>query len=156
MKRLLLILFLPMGVLAQEPQPKAHAESPPTTSVASQYRQVTFANLGVPSGPNQVRYATDAGADSNGVCIGGGSGMYAYWDVATQTWYCNKGNGGGGSGTGDVTSDTSTSSVGQAAIFSNTTGKQIGRFTSSGWVKATGGILSVQSSVNLTSDVTGN
>jgi len=55
-----------------------------------------------------------------------------------------------------VTSDTSTASVGQVAIFSSTTGKQIGRFTSSGWVKATGGILSTVASINAATDITGN
>lgn len=130
---------------------------PPASSVASAFRQVTHVNLGIPSGVNQVRYSTDSGSDpTTGECISGGLGMYAFWDHASGKWYCTKGNGGGGSSSGDVTSDTSTSSVGQAAVFSNTTGKQIGRFTSSGWVKATGGILSVQSSVNLATDVTGN
>jgi hypothetical protein len=46
--------------------------------------------------------------------------------------------------------------VGQAAVFSNTTGKQIGRFTLSGWVKATGGVLNTQAQINLATDVTGN
>ena len=122
---------------------------------ASGFRQVTFQNLGVPA-DNNTRWCTNCGSDpTTGVCTANGSGRYAF--RAGGVWYCTLGNGNGGGGAGgDVSSDTSTASVGQAAIFSNTTGKQIGRFTSSGWVKATGGVLSVQSSVSLASDVTGN
>lgn len=120
---------------------------------ANQFRQVTFSNLGVPAS-NNVRYCTDCGISDAGICTSGGAGAYAYRQGGA--WHCSLGNGGGGSGSGDVTSDTSSSSVGQAAIFSNTTGKQIGRFTSSGWVKATGGVLSTQASINLATDVTNN
>ena len=120
---------------------------------ANSFRQTTFANLGVPAS-NGVRYCVDCGISDAGVCQSGGTGAYAF--RVDSTWFCNKGNGGGSGGTGDVSSNTSTASVGQASIFSNTTGKQIGRFTSSGWVKATGGTLSTQASINLASDVTGN
>jgi len=152
-RSIFLLLLLPLTITAQQDD-KAHAASAPT-SVASQFRQVTFANLGIPSGVNQVRYAVDAGIDSaTGECTSGGNGAYAFWDGFLNKWFCSLSS--GGTGSGDVTSDTTTSTVGQAAIFSNTTGKQIGRFTSSGWVKATGGVLSVQSSVNLATDVTGS
>lgn len=119
---------------------------------ANAFRQVTFENLGVPAS-NNVRYCTTCGISGAGVCTSGGSGAYAYRQGGV--WRCSLGSG-GGTGTGDVNSDTSTSGVGQAAIFSNTSGKQIGRFTSSGWVKATGGVLSTQASINLAADVTGN
>lgn len=141
---LLLLLLIPIAALAQQ---------------ASGFRQVTFANLGAPN-DNNVRYVVDGGVDpTTGNCVGGGFGAYAFrvqTGSTTFAWRCSIFGPSGGSGNGDVSSDTSTSSVGQAAVFSNTTGKQIGRFTSSGWVKATGGVLSVQASVSLTSDVTGN
>lgn len=141
MKRLIPLLLFPVTVFGQ---------------AANQFRQTTFNNLGVPAN-NAVRYCVDCGINSTtGACRSGGTGAYAY--RVDTTWFCSKGNGGGGGGggTGDVSSNTSTATVGQAAIFSNTTGKQIGRFTSSGWVKATGGVLSTVASVNLASDVTGN
>lgn len=127
---------------------------------ANQFRQVTFANLGVPT-DNNVRYVVDGGVNATtGACTSGGQGAYAFRVQTGPTafvWRCSVfAPGGGSGGTGDVTSDTVTASVGQAAVFSNTTGKQIGRFTSSGWVKATGGVLSTVASVNLASDVTGN
>jgi hypothetical protein len=75
--------------------------------------------------------------------------------ASTFIWSCTVGAESGGGGSGDVTSDTSTSTSGQAAIFSNTTGKQIGRFTSSGWVKATGGVISTQASIDASTDLTG-
>ena len=123
---------------------------------ASGFRQVTFANLGVPN-DNNTRYCTDCAPTAP--CTGGGFGAYAYraqTGASTFVWNCSIGTPGGGGGSGDVTSDTSTSTVGQAVLFSATTGKQIGRFASSGWVKATGGVLSVQASVSLASDVSGN
>lgn len=138
---LLLILLLPVAVMGQS---------------ANTFRQVTFANLGAPN-DNNVRFCTDCQATAP--CTGGGRGAYAYraqTGASTFVWNCSIGEPGGGGGSGDVTSDTATSTVGQGVVFSDTTGKQIGRFTSSGWVKATGGILSVQASVSLTSDVTGN
>jgi hypothetical protein len=145
MKTLLLILLLPAALLAQS---------------ANTFRQVTFANLGVPN-DNNVRYVTDGGVDSvTGNCTSGGFGAYAFrvqTGATTFVWRCSVFvPGGGGTGNGDVSSDTATASVGQAAVFSNTTGKQIGRFTSSGWVKATGGVLTTVASVSLASDVTGN
>lgn len=138
MKTLLMIFALPVLVIAQ---------------AANQFRQVTFANLGVPA-PNKTRYCVDCGISSTGTCQGGGTGAYAY--RVDSTWFCSKGNGGGGSGSGDVSSNTSTSSIGQGVVFADTTGKTIGRFTSSGWMKATGGVLSTQSSISLATDVTGN
>lgn len=122
---------------------------------SSQWRQVTFANLGAPA-ENQTRYCTDC--QPTAPCSSGGRGAYAVraqTGTSTFAWNCSIFEP-SGSGSGDVTSDTTTSSVGQAAIFSNTTGKQIGRFTSSGWVKATGGVLSTQASISLATDVTGN
>lgn len=119
---------------------------------ANTFRQVTFENLGAPAS-NNVRYCTTCGISDAGVCEAGGSGAYAY--RRGGVWRCSLGSG-GGTGTGDVTSDTSTSTTGQATVFSDTTGKQVGRFTSSGWVKATGGILSTQTQINLATDVTGN
>jgi hypothetical protein len=122
---------------------------------SSQWRQVTFSNLGVPA-ENQTRYCTDC--QSTAPCTSGGRGAYAVraqTGATTFVWNCSIFEPSGG-GTGDVTSDTSTSSVGQAAIFSNVTGKQIGRFTSSGWVKATGGVLSTVASINAATDITGN
>src|ERR1044071_2758522 len=152
-RSIFLLLLLPLTITAQQDD-KAHA-APPATSVASQFRQVTFANLGVPSGVNQVRYATDAAVDATtGECVSGGTGAYAFWDGALSKWFCSLSS--GGTGSGDVTSNTTTSTVGQAAIFSNTTGKQIGRFTSSGWVKATGGVISAQASINAATDISGN
>src|ERR1041385_432565 len=124
------------------------------SQAANQFRQVTYANLGVPAS-NGVRYCVDCGISDAGVCTSGGTGAYAY--RVDSTWNCSKGNGnGGGGGTGDVSSNTSTSTVGQGVVFSSTTGKQIGRFTSSGWVKATGGVLSTQASIFLATDITGN
>lgn len=124
---------------------------------ANQFRQVTFANLGVPN-DNNVRYCTNCQATAP--CIGGGFGAYAYraqTASSTFAWNCSIGTpGGGGGGTGDVSSNTSTSTTGQAALFADTTGKLIGRFTSSGWVKATGGVLSTVASVSLATDVAGN
>lgn len=140
-KSLLFIVFLPALALAQS---------------ANTFRQVTFANLGAPT-DNNVRFCTDCQATAP--CTGGGRGAYAYrvqTGASTFVWNCSDGGPGGGGGDGDVSSDTSTSSVGQAAIFSNTSGKQIGRFASSGWVKATGGVLSTQASINLATDVTNN
>lgn len=139
-KSILLILILPLLVMAQ---------------AASEFRQVTFSNLGVPA-PNKTRYCVDCGINATtGVCESGGSGAYAY--RVDSTWFCSKGNGGGGgSGSGDVSSNTSTATVGQAVVFSNTSGKQIGRFTQSGWIKATGGVFSAQASISLASDISGN
>lgn len=134
---LLLLLALPVIVLGQ---------------AASQFRQVTFNNLGVPAN-NATRYCVDC--DATAPCTGGGTGAYAY--RVGGVWNCNIGSPtGGGGGTGDVTSDTTVSVVGQGVVFSDTTGKQIGRFSSSGWMKATGGVFSTVASINLTSDVTGN
>jgi hypothetical protein len=133
-----MILALPLIVMAQ---------------AANQFRQVTFANLGVPAN-NNVRYCTDCAILSTGICAGGGAGAYAYRHGAQ--WHCSLGSGGSGPSGGDVSSDTTTSNVGQGVIFADTTGKTIGRFTSTGWVKATGGTFSVVSNVNLASDVTGN
>ena len=143
MRTLLLLFFLliPVVVLAQS---------------ANTFRQVTFSNLGAPT-DNNVRFCSDCQATAP--CTGSGRGAYAYrvqTGASTFAWNCSDGGPGGGGGSGDVTSDTATASVGQAAIFSNTTGKQIGRFTSSGWVKATGGVLSTQASINAATDITGN
>lgn len=143
MKKLIPLLLLTLPVIA-------------LGQAANQFRQVTFANLGAPA-DNNVRFCTDC--QPTAPCTSGGRGAYAYrvqTGASTFVWNCSDGAPGGGGGSGDVTSDTSTSSVGQAAIFSNTSGKQIGRFTSSGWVKATGGVLSTQASISLASDVTGN
>jgi hypothetical protein len=140
---LLLILLLPTTAYSQ---------------AANQFRQVTFANLGVPA-DNNVRYVVDAGIDpATGDCVGGGFGAYAFrvqTGTTTFVWRCST-FAPSGSSPSDVTSDTSTSTVGQGVIFSATTGKQIGRFTSSGWVKATGGVFSTAASINLATDVTGN
>jgi hypothetical protein len=138
MKSLLITLVIPIVVMAQ---------------AANQFRQVTFANLGVPA-DNQVRYVVDGGVDPvTGVCVGGSSGAYAF--RVGSLWKCSIFAPSGTSG-GDVTSNTATASIGQAAIFSNTTGKQIGRFTSSGWVRATGGVLNTQASINAATDISGN
>src|ERR1041384_3284621 len=111
MKSLLLILVIPVLVAAQ---------------AANQFRQVTFANLGVPA-DNQVRYVVDGAVNpTTGVCMGGGTGAYAF--RVGSVWKCSI-FAPGGSGGGDVSSNTSTSTTGQATIFSNTTGKQIGRFS---------------------------
>ena len=141
MKSLLLILLLPLAIAAQS---------------ANTFRQVTFANLGAPN-DNNVRFCTDC--EATAPCTGGGRGAYAYrvqTGASTFVWNCSDGGPGGGGGSGDVTSDTSTAAVGQAAIFSNTTGKQIGRFTQTGWVRATGGVFGVQANINLATDVVGN
>lgn len=138
---LLLLLTLPVIVLAQ---------------ASSQWRQVTFSNLGVPN-DNATRYCVDCAPTAP--CTSGGMGAYAVrvqTGAATFAWNCSVFAASGGGGTGDVSSDTSTSAAGQGVVFSDTTGKQIGRFTSSGWVKATGGTFSTVASVNLASDVTGN
>lgn len=142
MKSLLLILFLPIMAMGQ---------------AANQFRQVTYSNLGQPE-DGQIRNCTDCAINpTTSVCAQGTPGVRKVQAYRSGgVWYCSQGKDGGGSGSGDVSSDTSTSSVGQAAIFSNTSGKQIGRFTSSGWVKATGGIFSVQSSINAATDITGN
>lgn len=141
---LLLLLLLPTTAYSQ---------------AASQFRQVTFDNLGQPA-TNQTRYCTDC-VQANGPCAKAATsapssqkGAYAF-RLSNSTWACSVFDP-SGSGTGDVTSDTSTSTVGQGVIFSDTTGKQIGRFTSSGWVKATGGTFSTVASINLATDVTGN
>lgn len=141
MRKLLLpLLLFPTIVLGQ---------------AASQFRQVAFSNLGVPN-DNQTRYCVDCAPTAP--CTGGGFGAYA---VRVQTgpsafaWNCSV-FATSGSGSGDVTSDTSTSTTGQGVVFSDTSGKQIGRFTSSGWVKATGGVFSTAASINLAADVTGN
>lgn len=141
MKYLALILAVPLMVCGQ---------------AANQYRQVAFNNLGVPN-DNNVRYCSDC--QPTAPCTGGGFGAYAYrvqTGAATFAWNCNIGTPGGGGGSGDVSSNTSTSSSGQGVVFADTTGKLIGRFTSTGWVKATGGVFSTQASINLASDVTGN
>lgn len=122
---------------------------------ANQLRQVTFSNLGQPA-DNQLRFCTNCQATSP--CTSGGFGAYAarrQTGASTFIWSCTVGAESGG-GSGGVISDTSVSSVGQGVIFTNTAGNQIGRFTSSGWVKATGGVLSTVASVNLASDVGGN
>lgn len=128
------------------------------SQAANQFRQVTFSNLGVPN-DNNVRYVVDAAIDpATGNCIGGGFGAYAFrvqTGAATFVWRCSV-FAPSGSTTGDVTSDTSISAVGQGVVFSDTTGKQIGKFTSSGWVKATGGTFSTVASINLATDITGN
>src|SRR5690242_14647422 len=121
---------------------------------ANQFRQVTYANLGVPAN-NGVRYCVDCGISDAGVCTSGGTGAYAY--RVDSTWNCSKGNGsGGGGGTGDVSSNTSTSTVGQGVVFSSTTGKQIGRFGETGWLKALNGVLSAQTQLNISTDTNGN
>lgn len=48
----------------------------------------------------------------------------------------------GGSGSGDVSSNTSTSVVDEIALFSDTTGKQIKRATTTGILKGTSGVIS--------------
>lgn len=53
---------------------------------------------------------------------------------------------GGAGGTGDVTSNTVSSVDGEAAVFNSTTGKQIRRFTLTGLVKSTSGVLSAAAS----------
>lgn len=141
MKRILGVLLLPVAVMAQQ---------------ASGFRQVIFANLGQPA-DNAVRYCVDC--NPTAPCTGNGLGAYAYraqTGASTFVWNCSIGTPGGGGGSGDVSSDTSSSTVGQAVVFSNTSGKQIGRFTSSGWVKATGGVLTTQASISLATDVSGN
>lgn len=140
MKVLFLLLLMPVAIFGQ---------------AANQFRQVTFSNLGQPA-DNQVRFCTNCQATSP--CTSGGFGAYAarrQTGASAFIWSCTVGAEGGG-GSGGVTSDTSVSSVGQGVIFTNTAGNQIGRFTSSGWVKATGGVLSTVASVNLASDVGGN
>lgn len=139
-KLLLFILLVPATIFGQ---------------ASSQWRQVTFQNLGVPA-ENATRFCVDCQATSP--CTGGGLGAYAVrlQVVSGTIWSCTVGAPSGGSGSGDVTSDTATSSVGQGVVFSATTGKQIGRFTSSGWMKATGGVLSTQAAISLATDVTGN
>ena len=142
-KSILLILILPLIASAQ---------------AANQFRQVTFSNLGVPA-DNNVRYVVDGAVDpSTGNCIGGGFGAYAFRLQTGSTafvWRCSVFAPGGALG-GDVSSNTSTSTVGQAAVFSSTNGKQIGRFTSTGFVNALSGVLGTQSKIHLNSDVDGN
>lgn len=151
MKTLLSLSLMLMTTMVAQCQEQAHPAAPPST-VASQFRPVTFANLGAPT-DNQVRWCSNCAVTSP--CTAGGAGAYAY-RTDTQ-WNCTDGSGsGGGGGTGDVISAVSVSVNGQASIFNGTTGKIITPFTSSGWVKATGGVLSTQSSVSLSSDVSGN
>lgn len=148
--KLFVLIFLLLIVVPVSAQQQSHALAPPST-VATQYRPVTFNSLGTPT-DNQVRFCTDCQATAP--CTGGGNGAYAY---RTDTaWNCNDGSTSGGGGTGDVISNVSSSTDGQATIFSGSTGKVITPFTSTGWMKATGGVISVQSSIVLSSDVSGN
>lgn len=135
-----MILALPVILMAQ---------------AANQYRQVTFANLGVPAS-NNVRYCTDCGIDPvSSICVSGGTGAYAY--RAAGAWHCNVGaTGSGGGGTGNVTSNATATTSGQAVIFSDTSGTVVNKFTSSGFVKATSGVLSTQAAISLASDVSGD
>lgn len=151
MKFLLSIFLVTLPIVVGQCQEKSHPAAPPST-VASQMRPTTFANLGSPN-DNQVRYCTDCQVTSP--CTANGTGAYAYKTDAQ--WNCNDGSGtGGGGGTGDVISNVSSSTNGQATMFSGLTGKIITPFTGSGWMKATGGVLTVQSSISLSSDVSSN
>lgn len=141
---LLLLLATPITALSQ---------------AASQFRQVTFDNLGVPA-TNQTRYCTDC-VQTTGVCAKAATsaptsqkGAYAFRNSG-GTWNCSI-LAPGESGGGDVSSDTTTSTTGQGVVFADTTGKLVGRFTSSGWMKATGGVFSTQAAISLATDVTGN
>src|SRR6185295_858287 len=125
MRSLLLIVLVPLMTMAQ---------------ASSQWRTVTFSNLGVPA-ENQTRFCSDC--QPTAPCTSGGRGAYAVraqTGPSTFAWNCSIFD--TGSGSGDITSDTSTAVVGQAVIFSNTTGKQIGRFIATGIVRATSGVLS--------------
>lgn len=151
MKHLALLILLVTVPIKSQCQEQSHPAAPPST-VASQFRPTTFANLGVPT-DNQVRWCSNCAATSP--CTAGGFGAYAY-RTDTQ-WNCNDGSGsGGGGGTGDVISNVSSSTNGQAATFSGLTGKIITPFTGTGFLKATSGVLSAQSSIVLSSDVSGN
>lgn len=152
MKHIALLILLIAVPVESKCQEQSHPAAPPST-VASQFRPVTFANLGVPT-DNQVRWCSNCAVTSP--CTAGGAGAYAF-RVDTQ-WNCNDGSGtGGGGGTGDVISAVSSSTNGQAATFSGLTGKIITPFTSTGFVKAAAGVLSAQTSIVLSgSDVSGN
>lgn len=140
MRTLLLILLIPIAVVAQQ---------------ASGFRPTTFANLGAPQ-PNATRWCSDCGSNPDtGVCTAGGTGRYAYRTAGV--WSCTVGSGGGGGGGGgDVNSNTSTANVGQLVVFSDTSGKQIGRFALTGFVKTLGGVASTQATIDLSADVSGN
>lgn len=81
----------------------------------------------------------------------------AYRMMAYQSkfgkWYAqNPNSGAGGGGGGDASTNTSTSVIGEAAVFSDNLGKTLKRFVGTGFVKATNGVLSVQSGIN-TNDI---
>jgi hypothetical protein len=58
-------------------------------------------------------------------------------------------------GSGDASTNTSTSVDNEIALFSGTTGKTVKRASGSGFIKATSGVAGYQSSISLTSDISG-
>src|SRR5690242_2253047 len=106
MRILLVVLCVPVIVAAQ---------------AASQFRQVTFDNLGQPA-PNATRYCVDClpTAPCTKASLSTPSNEKGAYAVRTSasTWNCSI-FAPSGSGDGDVSSNTSTSTVGQGVVFSS-------------------------------------
>ena len=99
---------------------------------------VPFSSLNSGGPPNDsVRYVVN-GTPGTSPCTGGGTGAFAF--KAAGVWHCPKLT--GGTGTGDV-SGPSTSLAGAIAVFTNTSGKNIGATSVTGVAfLSAGGVLS--------------
>lgn len=76
-----------------------------------------------------------------------GTGVQTFSDDEKQQVKDNLGISGGGGGSGDFSSNTTSSTDGQAVVFSGTGGKTGKRFTGDGHVSAAGGVLSASATI---------
>lgn len=89
--------------------------------------------------------------DGSAITIADKTPQAFVYDSGQSKWVV-WGGGGGGGGSGDVVGAAS-SNDGEIVLFNSTSGKLIKAATGSGFVKATSGVYSTASSINLTSDV---
>lgn len=125
---------IPNSALATDPLDRANHTGTQASSTISDFNSATRAQT-----------EAELIAGTNVTITPGGSGANRTLTISAS---------GGGGGGGDFSSNTSSSVDGEAVVFSGTGGKTGKRFTGTGVVKASSGVLSV-SNVNLTSEVTG-